>query len=160
MYAAYAKRREEIISALPSDLCTLINLDLNDAMCTRFERSIMTGFIEITLRAGDHTIGYFDLHMRYENASLVSRNNGIDVLLCRSKDELIACIRSSKVDPLARRAIRMDDEMTAQVLYDEIDVCKDGRFEHRMLLWPYGELLIRFTDFSLTRMLVASRDAP
>lgn len=160
MYAAQAKRREEIIPTLPSDLRALMSIDLNDAECKSFERNTETGFIKMIVRAGDNVIGYFDLDMQYGNASLVSRNNGIAVLLCRSKDELIACIASANVDPLARRAIRVDSGIHTQVLYDEVDVGEDGRFEHRMLLWPYGELLIRFSGFCLTRTPVSSRDAP
>ena len=33
-----------------------------------------------------------------------------------------------------------------QLLYDEIDVAGDGRFEHRFLLWPRGEFGVRFED--------------
>lgn len=158
--AASARRLKEIIPALPADLRTLTTIDLNDANCARFERHVATGLLEITLRAGDSPSGYFDLNVRYEQATLLSRGNGISVLLSRTKEEIAVGAEQQCLPRIARRAIKSGDTIRAQVLYHEVDIVADGLFEHRMLLWPYGEILIRFTGLSLTRMPVASRDAP
>ncbi len=160
MSAAAVSRRDEISPNLPADLRALMGISLNDADCKRFQRNVATGLLEITLRGGDDSIGLFDLDMRYENASLVSRNNGIAVLLSRSREDIIAGIGIERITRTARRAIRRDGGIRAQLLYHEVDIASNGLCEHRMLLWPYGEILIRFTDFSLTRTLVASWDAP
>jgi hypothetical protein len=37
-----------------------------------------------------------------------------------------------------------------EILYDEVDLAGDGKFEHRMLLWPREEMAIRFRGFSLS----------
>ena len=36
------------------------------------------------------------------------------------------------------------DEPETEMLYDEIDVIAQDRFEHRHLLWPNGEFGVRF----------------
>ena len=38
------------------------------------------------------------------------------------------------------------DEAETELLYDEVDVTENGRFEHRLLLWPQGEFGVRFED--------------
>ena len=47
------------------------------------------------------------------------------------------------------------DDAETEVLYDEVDVAEEGRFEHRFLLWPRGEFGVRFGD-----ALVVSAPAP
>jgi hypothetical protein len=56
------------------------------------------------------------------------------------------------VRPKKRRAFyRRVVQAHAEVLYDEIDRAKDGRFEHRMLLWPEKapEIVVRFEDVQI-----------
>jgi hypothetical protein len=31
-----------------------------------------------------------------------------------------------------------------EIGHEEIEICQDGRFEHRLLLWPQGEFRVRF----------------
>ncbi|MGI8855113.1 MAG: hypothetical protein ACR2JW_05130 [Thermomicrobiales bacterium] len=157
--AASMDRHNEIVSELPPDLRILATTDLNDAICKRFARDVTTGLLEIMLRAGDSPNGYFDLNLRYEQATLLSRNNGLAVLVSRSKEELVAGVDLRVLGRIERRAIMSGDTKQAQVLYHEVDIVEGGLFEHRMLLWPYGELLIRFTELSLKRVPVASWDA-
>ena len=35
-----------------------------------------------------------------------------------------------------------------EVLSEEVDVVDGSVFEHRLLLWPEGDLAIRFSEFS------------
>jgi hypothetical protein len=38
------------------------------------------------------------------------------------------------------------DDAETELLYDEVDIAADNRFEHRFLLWPRGEFGVRFED--------------
>jgi hypothetical protein len=38
------------------------------------------------------------------------------------------------------------DDAETELLYDEVDIAADNRFEHRLLLWPRGEFGVRFED--------------
>jgi hypothetical protein len=42
-------------------------------------------------------------------------------------------------------------EPGVEVVYDEIDRAGDGRYEHRVLFWPDGELTIRFRSLRISR---------
>ena len=35
------------------------------------------------------------------------------------------------------------------VLNDEIDIARDGRYIHRLLFWPAGELIVLFSELSI-----------
>ncbi|MEJ7893824.1 MAG: hypothetical protein WKF94_14415 [Solirubrobacteraceae bacterium] len=48
----------------------------------------------------------------------------------------------------------LNDPQT-ELLYDEVDIAEDGRFEHRFLLWPAGEFGLRCDD-----VVVVSAPAP
>ena len=147
--AASARRHNAIVAELPADLRTLATTDLNDAECKHFARHNATGLVEITLRAGDASKdGYFDLYLRYEQATLLSRHNGLAALVSRSREELVAGVDLRILSRTERRAITLGDTTRAEVRYDEVDFVGDGLFEHRMLLWPYSDLLIRFTGLS------------
>lgn len=157
--AACMSRYNEIFPKLPNDLRTLAVIGLNDANCKRFARHIASGLVELTLRVGDGD-GLFDFLLRYEEATLLSQDNGLTALISRSREEIGTGIPSGGLSRIAKRAIKSGDTQRAQVLYDEVDITESGMFEHRMLLWPYGEVLIRFSGFSLTRTPVSSWDAP
>ena len=49
----------------------------------------------------------------------------------------------------------LDDPKT-EVLYDEVDTAEEG-FEHRLLLWPNGEIAIRFHSLALETKPLAQR---
>ncbi len=159
-FAAHMRRRQEIAPLLPADVHTLMNTDLNDAECRKFERDLKNKTLCLTLRSGGLPSGYFDVVLQYEGAALFSRDNGIAVLLSESKEELLAGMTPKGIDSYDKRVLKSGSFERAEVLYHEVDIAKNGAFEHRLLLWPYGELLIRFRHLFLTQTLVASRDAP
>jgi hypothetical protein len=94
---AYAQRLDEIDEYLNPDLRTLARrISLHDCLFKGFGYDSSNDLIEIRLRCGDLQVGYFDLDLRYEEASLVGGYT----------PELAAVIH----DP------------ETQVLYDEVDV--------------------------------------
>jgi hypothetical protein len=60
------------------------------------------------------------------------------------------CYSSALFELATLREIVCDSE--SEALYDEIDVQPDGRFEHRVLFWPYREISISFSSLALTRV--------
>jgi hypothetical protein len=46
-----------------------------------------------------------------------------------------------------------------EVLYDEVDTAEEG-FEHRLLLWPQGEISIRFHSLSIETKPLKQRAEP
>lgn len=49
------------------------------------------------------------------------------------------------------------DQLATEIVEEELDVVGD-RFEHRMLLWPHGEVAIQFRSLELERMAATPRD--
>ena len=120
---------------MPAEVAALANdLSLHDARFKTVAVDYDSGNLKLRLRCGDLQHGYFDLSLDYEGAEMIDATpRGISALM---------------------------GPPTAEVLYDEIDVTDDGRFEHDMRLWPDGELVVRFSNLTLARDDVPSRDAP
>ena len=66
------------------------------------------------------------------------------------------CYSSAVFETAALKMIASDSE--SEALYDEIDVQPEGRFEHRILFWPYRELVVSFGSLALTRVPRADRE--
>jgi hypothetical protein len=60
------------------------------------------------------------------------------------------CYSSAVFETGTLKVIASDSE--SEALYDEVDVQPDGRFEHRILFWPYRELGISFGSLALTKV--------
>jgi len=88
----------------------------------------------LRLRCGELQYGYYDLLLHYAEAAVIDHTPyGLPNLAAAAGVE---------------------------VLYDEIDVSDDGRFEQRMILWPSGEFAVSCAQFTFSLVPVASRDAP
>jgi len=79
--------------------------------------------LRLELLVGDLQEGYTGIHLSYSNAVF---------------------------DPAMLKVIASDLE--SEVLYDELDVLPNGHFEHRILFWPYRELVISFDSLAFTRV--------
>lgn len=129
---AYHSHLDEIEPQLTPELVILARqVSLHDGLFKEFEYDVASALLRMRLRCGDLQVGYFDLRLRYEGAALVAGYT-----------------------PELRSAVR-DPE--TEILYDEVDVADDGEFAHRMLLWPRGEMDIRFRELSLSHTPVADR---
>jgi hypothetical protein len=76
--------------------------------------------------AGDQQRGYERLTLLYDGAELVG----------------------ATVDGL--RTWRLT-EPNVELVEDELDLSEDGRYEHRMLISPEGEIAVRFRSLAVTR---------
>jgi hypothetical protein len=65
-------------------------------------------------------------------------------------------VGASLLDPASLDELHLDAAHT-ELLYDEIDLADDGLFDYRVLVWPRGELAIRFSAVTIsTRTATAS----
>ena len=101
------------------------SVNLHDAKVKEFEARDARSF-RLRVVAGDLQQGYEWLTLIYEDADLVEATE----------------------DELGTSRLTGGD---VELLYDEIDVSADGRYEHRMLLWPEGEFGVRFRSVLLDR---------
>jgi hypothetical protein len=49
-------------------------------------------------------------------------------------------------------------DANTEIIYDEVDVASDGRFVHRLLLWPDGEYEVVFTALADRRISATPAD--
>ena len=132
---AYRAHLAELGQRLPADLLFLAtHLSLHDGLFKEVAHHPAAGQLALRLRCGDDPSGYFDLTLVYRGATLVT------------EPEI-------ELDGLV-------DNTAYEVLYDEIDIDDGGLYEHRMHLWPEGEVAVRFSGFTYARMPVPDRRAP
>ncbi len=105
-------------------------VNLHDALLRswRYEPGVEL-LLEVTI--GDLQVGYEDVHLQYGGAEI---------------DEATAQVLEN-----------LHDGEGGEMLYDEVDVTQDGRYEHRIIAWPSGEMAIRFHDVRLQRRLREDR---
>jgi hypothetical protein len=133
--AAYRGHITAIAPLIPSGILELSQRwALHDARFKAVQFDHPTGSLYLRLRCGDLQYGYYDLLLHYTGATLIDHTlTGLPNLVRATGTE---------------------------VLYDEIDVSGDGRFEHRMILWPKGEFAVSCAQFAFSIVSVASRDVP
>ena len=132
-YFAYRQYLTSISEGLSAPVLALALSDLHDARFRNVDHDRETRVLTLRLRIGFRRLGYADLHLRYE---------GVD----------LAAIDGDPAELLA-------DPQT-EVIYHEVDLRDDGRFEHRLLLWPRGELAIGFDRLNLSQKGVEHRAVP
>lgn len=121
----YASHCADVRSRLSKDAELLLDVNLHDAQHRSFEYSPHE---TLTVRAlmGDLIVGYEFVELTYMDAEL----------------------RVSEVGSV--RALRLLHDRT-EILYTEVDAEADGRFVHRVLLWPRGEYEVVFTAVKVHR---------
>jgi hypothetical protein len=111
---AYWRHVDAIADRLPPTVRTFAReVNLHDGRFRAVTFAPSTGILELKLRCGDLEVGYFDLDLTYTGVHLPNT-------------------------ALARLAATVNNP-TAEILYDEIDLDRQGRFVHRLALWPASE---------------------
>jgi len=130
----YSLHIKQIAPKLPSTLLALNEISLHDGLFKAVCLNSAAKSVSMTLRCGDLQVGYFDLYLNYENALVIDNTvAGLDSIMNNQKYEII---------------------------YDEVGILEENRFEHGVLIYPEGELIIQFSDFTFSRRDVANRDSP
>ena len=133
--AAYRRRIETIAPRLPPGILKLSRwLSLNDALFKTVQFDLKTETLLLRLRCGELRLGYYDLFLRYSQVTVIDQ----------TPQGLFDLVYVAGVE----------------VLYDEIDVTDDARFEQRMILWPSGEFAVSCAQFAFSLVPVTSRHAP
>ena len=118
---------------LPTPVRALADLNTHDASVLDVALHPAANTLRLRLRCGDQQTGYFDAMLTFTGAT----------------------IRPADAATLerARRPANVE------VLYDEVDRADGRTFEYRLLLYPAGEVSIRFTDVAILRKPAVDRRA-
>lgn len=120
---AYAAHERWLLARVPDAVAELMGVSLHDGQVRSF--GMADGTFTWRILVGDLQRGYEWLTIDYSDAEVVG---GI---------EEVAALDLTGHE--------------AELLDDELDILDDGRFEHRVLVWPEGEVWIRFRDLALAR---------
>lgn len=129
----YEAHLAKIWDVLPDSLKHISkNISIHDGLFSivLYNRSKRILIIHIT--CGDLQVGYYDLKLVYNNTYIE------DAELC------------------AWQGWIMNDD--TEIIYDEIDVTHDIRYEHRILLEPEGEMRIVFQELQYSIHSIKGRD--
>jgi len=133
--SAYRLHVDSLLSYLSESVAQLAKeTSLHDGVIRRVCLDHKTGKLVLELRCGNRQTGYFDLDLIYL---------GVDF---------------SALD-LATLAERAGDRET-ELWYDEVDIYNDGRYIHRVLFWPVGEISILFAQLPMERVARLNRSIP
>ena len=136
--AAYKRHRQVVLPSLPADLQALAGEPiserfwvLHDGRVETWEAHLPERCVLVIVSWGKEC-GFHRLRIKYLDAELFgATEQQIARWLC--------------------------DDRT-QLLFQEVDVAPDGRFEHRHLLWPEGEFGVRFVDIGVDSMPATAAD--
>ena len=132
-YFAYRRYLTGISAGLEAAVLALALSDLHDARFLTVAHDFQARRLTLRLRIGFRRIGYADLHLRYEGVEVSAIDGDPDALLADRQTE---------------------------VIYHEVAVRDDGRYEHRLLLAPRGELTIAFDGLDISQRGVEHRAVP
>jgi hypothetical protein len=128
--AEYERHLEHLAPHLRDGAEQLPTINVHDARIQHWEYD-PGQHLRLVLRIGDLQRGYERVTLEYMDADAVG---------------------SAEPDTDTRALA----EAGIEVLYDEIDRADDGRYEHRLLLWPDGELAIRFSSLRTSSEITAA----
>ncbi|MFF2368950.1 hypothetical protein [Agromyces sp. NPDC058110] len=122
----YQAHNDEVLPRLSNGAERLIQeINLHDAQIHAFEHRADH---DLVMRAliGDLQVGYQFIELTFHDSQL-------------------------RLEPGSTlESLRLLDDET-EIIYDEVDVQSDGRFVHRVLLWPEGEYEVIFTSLAERR---------
>jgi hypothetical protein len=123
--AAYEQHLDEISPHLTPELHALSRISLHDAHFKAVDFDQPMRQLRLVLRCGDRQVGYFDLSLRYDDVTIV--------------------------DKTPKGIVALANDPRAEVLYDEVGLFGEAHFEHRLILWPDGEVALQFSALTLAR---------
>jgi hypothetical protein len=120
----YTAHISSLLPRFPSTVRTLAEgVNLHDGLIRSVTVDRTHQALELQFRCGDREVGYFDLALVYSQ------------------------VRMEELDLSELKTLAEDPKSGA--LYDEVDVGKTGAWAHRILFWPYREIVIEFGALGL-----------
>jgi hypothetical protein len=119
----YALNLERIMPSLPLPLRVLAGIDLHDALFDDVSVDEDERLVTMRLVAGDVERSYVFLTLTYHSGGFVATD--------------------------LPEVERLVNGRETEILVQEVDMAFSGRFEHRLLLWPEGELEVQCSNLSL-----------
>ena len=128
--ALYAEHLDHIEAQLSVGALDLArNLNVHDGRVKGWRQANKT--IELDVVAGELQAGYQRILLTFEGSKLVHPTSLDDLDFANPRTE---------------------------ILYDEVDVTDSGAFEYRMLVWPDGEVAIRFDSVVVKKTAATAAD--
>ena len=130
---AYREHVARLSPHLPPDVQALTQTNLHDGLIRRLVLDRKAATLLMELRCGDLCVGYFDLDLLYQQATL------------------------TPADVEALSVLALNRARGSEFLYDEVDMEENGFFCHRILAIessresPLHEVAIIFKGLTLTR---------
>jgi len=114
----YHRHVDDLRARLGDRPRALLDLNLHDGQVQSFILSPPSFTWRVLI--GDLQRGYEFVSVRYDDAEVVGGQEGLDDLKLT--------------------------EPGSEILYDELEELPEGRLIHRVLVWPEGEVWVRFSD--------------
>jgi hypothetical protein len=113
----YAQHLEQMQGVLPAEVLSLAKLEgVDDGLAFAARHNQKQQLLTLYLRCGDVQIGYYDLVLKYEGASISPADEWMLAKIARSAPT--------------------NENCEFELAYHEVDQCEDGRIEHRLLFHP------------------------
>lgn len=126
---AYWSHIEALVPQMPAAVRELATTtQLHDGQVHRWQHH--EGALRAELIVGDQQVGYSLLSLEYTSAQVQPEGVSLSDLTVGD----------------------------VEILYDEITLTPDGRWQHRLLLWPYRELAITFDGLQLLTTTATAAD--
>jgi hypothetical protein len=119
----YSEHVAALRPRLSDGAAELLDLSLHDGQVQTYNRSADS--FEWRILVGDLQRGYEIVTLRYDDAEVVGGQSGLDNLNLPDRE--------------------------IELLYDELEVLPDSRLVHRVLVWPEGEVWVRFSQVHVDR---------
>ncbi len=139
--ATYRQHLKEMEGKLPPTVLDLARLrGVDDGVVVEVHHLRCLQQLLLVLRCGDLQVGYYDLALTYEGASLAARDEWMLAKIARS----------------TKSAWRHESD----IAYHEIDRSEHGWIEHRLLFHPGRAVVIRCRDLRWEKIDRPDREIP
>ena len=123
-FERYKRHLEEMQSVLPAEALELARLrGVDDGLVVEVQHNRSEHVLTLTLRCGDNQMGYYDLIVGYEGATISPQD-----------EQMLARVA---------RTTKSERYHESDAAFHELDRLEDGHIEHRFLFHPGCEFAIK-----------------
>lgn len=141
VFDQYTRYLAGMKGVLPDEALALAGLrGVDDGLLHSVQHDRGAEVLRLTMRCGDLRVGYYDLVLLYEGASISSEHDRVLAWVARSTRGHRTC--------------------SCEVAYHEVDRADDGRIEHRLLFHPGAWFAIRCDRLRWEQIATPDRRLP
>ena len=140
-FERYKRHLEEMQNVFPAEVLELARLSgVDDGLVVEVQHDRSEHVLTLTLRCGDNQMGYYDLIVRYEGATISPQD-----------EQVLARVA---------RTTKSDRYHESDLAFHELDRAEDGHIKHRFLFHPGREFTIRCQELHWEKVNRQSRMLP